>query len=511
MNDGATLEHLSALADDLNNAVSPSAVILKSILAALRASDVSLENYTYHSSLNNSLTSDYLIQNKPNQSVSALWNAFKEILSEYAGDGTVAHFIDIAHLGLDATRSNDQFEQKIADLLIKLASVSKAPVIVRFLEGLPNDGEAPPLDFANILLSKSEGRQGLDNMTCWIGNLNVPWLDGIKQLPGSWNHSKILAVDGACSMVGGMNYWDDYLATGSNSSLYDVSIKVVGGAAASSQAWADYLWRQVATSGTAEYKSLKLGDSSFGSAEIPYFTKSGITPPVGTGSIPVLAVGNLGLWTLADQATLALEYGYSYEREQVKVDGLYANDPNVQLWFPFSMFDGGAAKAQQASCTARHVALSLVKPNGHLRISQQKIADTDTVATAGFVIWPGYFIDDVVKALKNGARVDILLSEFGDGAGGYSDDMGGKNVRKVIIDALGSDTQLLTVLQVPEGQYNHGKVWIVDDSAFFVGSDNVYPGFLQEYGFVIADQSATQQFINDYWNPLWATGVPQPD
>lgn len=512
MDEGANLEGLPALSEELTAASSPSATMLQSILSVLRNSDSTLEGHSYQSTTGNTLPSDYLVQNTPSQTQSGLLTAFNSILKQFAAVAPASpHFIDIAHLGLGASRAGDQFEKDIADALIALAKASTAPITVRFLEGLPNDGSPLPFDFANILLNKTSGQSGLSNLTCWIGNLNVPWLDGVKKLPGSWNHSKILAVDGACGMVGGMNYWDDYLKTAPSSNLYDCSIKVEGEASASTQAWADYLWKQVAAGGTAEYKSLNLGDTGFGTTAIPYFASSGITPPAGTGSLPILSVGNLGLWTLADQTALALEYGYARLFEKVNVNGPYASTPNVPLWFPFSSFAPGAAKAQQASSTARHIALSHVKPGGHIRVSQQKIADTDVVSRAGFVIWPGNFIDDVVNALRRGATVDIILSEYQNGAGGYSDDMGGNNLRKVIFDKLGSSSSLLNVKQVPGGQYNHGKIWIVDDSAFFVGSDNIYPGYLQECGYVIADQTATQKFITDYWDPIWSIGVAPTD
>lgn len=514
MNDGADLSMLAKTAEELMaSAGSPSAALVSSILTVLKNSDATLLGKTYDSTTGNTLPSDYLIQNKPNQTQSELWNAFDGILTQFVGSAPGApHFIDIAHLGLGAGRSNDAFQQKIADALINIAAVSTQPIHVRFLEGLPGDGSPPPFDFADIVMNKSIGVTGLSEMTIYFGNLNVPWLAGIKSLPGSWNHSKILAVDGACGMVGGMNYWDDYLNTGYNANLFDVSIKAIGPAAASSQTFADYLWAQVVNAGMSQYKALTLGNSTYSyPASVPTFAASGIKVVPIPGTVPILAVGNLGLWTLADQSALAAEYAYSYASEQVKVDGLYSGDPNVPLWFPFSSFDPGVAKAQQASSTARHIALSQVQSGGHIRISQQKIADTDTVSRAGFVIWPGNFIDDVVAAIKRGATVDILLSEYGAGAGGYSDDMGGNNLIKVIEAKLGGASPLLTVRQVPSGQYNHGKIWIADDTAFFVGSDNIYPGYLQECGYVVADQPSTQQFITDYWNPIWSIGVPPTD
>jgi hypothetical protein len=50
---------------------------------------------------------------------------------------------------------------------------------------------------------------------------------------------------------------------------------------------------------------------------------------------------------------------------------------------------------------------------------------------------------------------------------------------------------------------NHAKIWIVDDLAFHVGSDNLYPHNLQEFGTVIKSDELTRQIVADYWEPLW--------
>jgi phosphatidylserine/phosphatidylglycerophosphate/cardiolipin synthase-like enzyme len=60
--------------------------------------------------------------------------------------------------------------------------------------------------------------------------------------------------------------------------------------------------------------------------------------------------------------------------------------------------------------------------------------------------------------------------------------------------------------KIPAG--NHAKVYIIDDTHFYVGSDNMYLSGtshgLQEYGHLIEDQVATQSFIENYWDKLWA-------
>jgi phosphatidylserine/phosphatidylglycerophosphate/cardiolipin synthase-like enzyme len=175
----------------------------------------------------------------------------------------------------------------------------------------------------------------------------------------------------------------------------------------------------------------------------------------------------------------------------------------------------------QASISARYLLLKSVAQNGILRISQQKIANTDVVNQTNIVIWPGEFLGAIVSVLKDkNAAVQILLSHHTPTySNGYSDDMGGKALKGVITDrlakAMGNDrtaaqalvNKLLTIRQTKPGTYNHGKVWIVDDQLFYVGSDNIYPAYLQEFGYIVGDQDATRWFIISYWNKLWNQGI----
>ncbi len=50
---------------------------------------------------------------------------------------------------------------------------------------------------------------------------------------------------------------------------------------------------------------------------------------------------------------------------------------------------------------------------------------------------------------------------------------------------------------------NHSKLWMVDDRIFYIGSDNMYPVNLQEFGFIVDDRKAVDALIESYWNPLW--------
>ena len=49
----------------------------------------------------------------------------------------------------------------------------------------------------------------------------------------------------------------------------------------------------------------------------------------------------------------------------------------------------------------------------------------------------------------------------------------------------------------------HAKFWIVDSRVFYIGSDNMYPVNLQEFGYIVDDAKAAQEVIDAYWTPLW--------
>jgi Phospholipase D Active site motif len=50
---------------------------------------------------------------------------------------------------------------------------------------------------------------------------------------------------------------------------------------------------------------------------------------------------------------------------------------------------------------------------------------------------------------------------------------------------------------------NHAKLWMVDDRYFYIGSDNLYPVNLQEFGYIVDDRKAAAELIESYWKPLW--------
>jgi murine toxin len=57
--------------------------------------------------------------------------------------------------------------------------------------------------------------------------------------------------------------------------------------------------------------------------------------------------------------------------------------------------------------------------------------------------------------------------------------------------------------KVPSAPGNHAKIMVVDDELYVVGSDNLYPGYLSEFNYLIEGKAAVSDLLKSYWSPLW--------
>lgn len=55
---------------------------------------------------------------------------------------------------------------------------------------------------------------------------------------------------------------------------------------------------------------------------------------------------------------------------------------------------------------------------------------------------------------------------------------------------------------------NHAKIMIVDDAVYVVGSDNLYPGSLSEFNYLIEGEAAVREMLDAYWHELWRYAGP---
>lgn len=57
----------------------------------------------------------------------------------------------------------------------------------------------------------------------------------------SWNHGKIVAVNGKVLMTGGANYWKENMK--GEHSIFEMQAKIQGDATISTHRYADYFWK----------------------------------------------------------------------------------------------------------------------------------------------------------------------------------------------------------------------------------------------------------------------------
>jgi len=505
--------------------------MLSNVYKFLQQCDPTLENVSYSYSTENSLPPSWLIQSAPDDTSSQLLETIQHNFQTLVQDvPSKTHFIDITQMGNN--NPDDAFQSQMIASISAIAKAGVQKVVIRYLEGNPaGSSEGNDMTFIDHLKEAYAGPQS--NVYFYAASFVIPWEVPIPGLPGSWTHAKMIAIDGVTSIAGGQNYWNDYLP--GHRPPHDVSIQVNGAAAVAAHHFANALWSYIGGPNRSEFiynKTLHLGSPDFDQSLPPAFEANLYpAPPTQPDAVPVLAVGNLGLWLPGELKTLEAE-AYSVlanPEAQVSPKDTYLvveEAINALLYFPFYSNDAESAKATQSSTSARHLLLQQVEQDGHIRISQQKIADTDMVGipitnNRGGVPWPGQFMQAIVSAMKvKNATVDIIVSFWQGGPNpvdGYSDDMGAKALRGVIVDLLAKTysgeignarmqaeklaSKLLTVKATTEA--NHAKIWIVDDKVFYVGSDNIYPAYLQEFGYVVGSTEKTQEFIQNYWTPMW--------
>lgn len=296
----------------------------------------------------------------------------------------------------------------------------------------------------------------------------------------SWNHSKIVAVDAKHAIVGGHNMWTgDYLLA---APVHDLSMEVEGPAAYVAHRFADALWRFVCSRPANDPLNLSY-EAVARAGNYKRGCLSEITLPrqaEGAEGTPILAVGRLAA--------------------------------GIRLGF------------DDQSLIARDLMLGAAKQT--IRMAQQDVAFSEFGGSDKS--WPDSALERMADLMaKRQGDVYLVLSNYGaDGpVGTYSNriplDAVGDHIRSLVKARTGltdADVSALLCRHLhlaplrfgpdatwPDGRPIglHAKFWMVDDHVFYIGSDNLYPVDLQEFGYIVEDRGTSAQIRHDYWEPLW--------
>ncbi|WP_234318331.1 phospholipase D-like domain-containing protein [Streptomyces sp. NRRL S-244] len=408
--------------------------------------------------------------------------------------------VDISTL---APFPNGAFQDAIVAGL-KSSAARGNKVKVRVLVG------AAPVYHLNVLPSKYR-----DELVAKLGadarnvDLNVASMTTSKTA-FSWNHSKLLVVDGQSVITGGINDWkDDYLETAHP--VADVDLALRGPAAASAGRYLDELW-----SWTCQNKSNIASvwfASSNGAACMPTMAKdtTPATPPARPGDVPAVAVGGLGVGIKRNDPSSAFRPTLPSAPDTKCVVGLHDNT-NADRDYDTVNPEESALRTLISSAKA------------HIEISQQ-----DVNATCPPL--PRYDIrvyDALAARMAAGVKVRIVVSDPANrgavGSGGYSQIKSLSEISDTLRDRLAlltgdqgtakatmcSNLQLATFRSSQSPTWadghpyaQHHKVVSVDDSAFYIGSKNLYPAWLQDFGYVVESPAAAAQLNTGLLAPQW--------
>jgi len=287
----------------------------------------------------------------------------------------------------------------------------------------------------------------------------------------SWNHAKMVAVDGRRAILGGENQWDgDYLQ---RAPVHDLNVELSGSAVHYMHRFADEIWKSV-----CKYRSTGWKPAYWKSGANKVTSKclatSGKNVP-GPGPVSVLGAGRFGPLheKHANPADYAMLLSLRSARTAVRIA---QQDLGLEL-----LYWGPGMKAI-AQALVRRCDVYIVLSNDYGKSGTGNSYSTTTVAhTADHI--KGY-VENEPDAPK------------------------GKKLTELLCEKL----HLTTLRFGPSDKWsdppyefaNHSKFFLVDDNVFYVGSENLYPSDLIEYGVFISDPGAVQQMREEYWDQLWS-------
>lgn len=307
----------------------------------------------------------------------------------------------------------------------------------------------------------------------------------------SWSHGKFIAVDDREALVGGHNLWtEDYLT---DNPVHDLSMQLRGPAAASASRFADRLWRFVCDN-TGQKASISLvsyasGERAPGQRCPPAF--AAVRPRAGDGGLQVLAIGRLGsgiTQDFANQSELARDLMFGAARKSIYVA---QQDLGFRFGRSDTLFPEGALN---------EMVDLMMERDGNVYVV---LSNPGSVGNGGSLYFNDVPMEVLARRLKEIVRKRI---EAADPKSRYAIRRGPDPVNALLCSRF----HLAPFRFGPDDSWpgnktigNHGKFWMVDDRVFYIGSDNMYPVNLQEFGYIVDDRKAAVDIFDSYWKPLW--------
>jgi len=376
-----------------------------------------------------------------------------------------------------------------------------SPVVVRMMFG--DYKPSTPINVTKIINQLTDGiLSDKTNVDLWVG----AWRSKL-----SWNHAKLIAVDGQFLHTGGHNmYTSDYLM---EAPVHDLSLELHGEVAYGGHYYANEQWEYLQESDGAVY-----ADSII--EFIPDTWKVYMPSTLPTLPLPPLE----NAFVVEFPPGVEKKYPPTYDNTKAKVDvgevvpiismgklGTPSDDKPSEEAF-VAMFDSAISS----------IKLSIQD------VGPRKVCREEPVPTPGFA-WPQNHLSAFGRALGRGVDVEIVLSNLGAfDLGGYSNgwtcnDVAAQiiktiplkypeiyNNKKMLMDTVTNHLRLGYLRGIDGNTYPNGneialhtKHFIIDDIAAYIGSENIYSFDLAEWGVVIDDEVETKKMMKQIWDPMY--------
>ena len=391
----------------------------------------------------------------------------------------VAHtrsFVDVTSL----SPPDGRFEAGLRNAITFL-SRSGAHVRVRVLYGdiiggvLIGDGRGTK----DVLSSLTRDLDADSHVRVVVGE----YRDGVE----SWDHAKIVSSDGKVVITGSHNMWTKHYLQ--HDPVHEISMRVEGSAAAQASRYTNELWRYTCHgAGLTGWTSVSDFPSGARGCEEPF----AMPPPAtrGSGSSRVITVGRLGAIgdESSDDAILAL---LDAARAHIKLS-LQDIGPPGAVGVHIAGWPEPYLRAL-VSALGRGVDVHLVLTN--------KGAVPGGLSAGSATYSNGYTPGDVVQKIAEYANAHPeLLPNGADVVSLLCSKLHATSLRPSTVDDADSWSSGATFA-------NHAKLVIVDDLAFYLGSQNWYPANLAEFGMIVDDPTAVKELENVYYDKLWSASA----
>lgn len=387
----------------------------------------------------------------------------------------------------------------------------KPPVVIRMmfgnLPGMPTNCNA-----VRDSLTEGLSKDGSANIKLWVG----AWRIG-----SSWNHAKIIAVDGKYLSTGGHNLWDGHYLR--EKPVHDLSLEMEGRITHDGHIFANSHWdfikkKQSTCVGSiaenipdcmplAWKNRVIISEFPIGIAAefppvyyincVPFYEKL-------EGSVPVIGVGRLG------------------SLMKVPHPILYSDRPSDDAFV--AMID-----------SANTIIKMTLQDIGPVCIPGTKKAlpgcswPKNYLSAFARVIWEKSVDVEIILSNPHSIPNDLSPTEANYGNGWSCVDVASeiiKMIRKQFPEAEDdelrskvSDNLRVCFIRQKQGRTYadgtsiglHSKHFIIDDICCYIGSQNLYVCDLAEWGVIIDEESQVKQILHEYWEPMWAASYTEED